>query len=82
MTNRFPRVRHALTRSLVMLPLLALAPVAFAGTPINQRDGADPQPADADPAGPPDGFVGKMLHNGCFSIWKAGKLETLKFPAG
>ena len=42
MTIRLSRVPHGLRPSLAMLPLLVLAPVALAGTPINQRAAADP----------------------------------------
>ena len=42
MTIRLSRVPHGLRPSLATLPLLVLAPVALAGTPINQRAAADP----------------------------------------
>jgi DUF4097 and DUF4098 domain-containing protein YvlB len=42
MTIRLSRVPHGLRPSLATLPLLVLAPVALAGTPINQRAAAEP----------------------------------------
>ena len=42
MTIRLSRVPHGLRPLLATLPLLVLAPVALAGTPINQRAAADP----------------------------------------
>jgi DUF4097 and DUF4098 domain-containing protein YvlB len=42
MTIRLSRVPHGLRPLLATLPLLIFAPVALAGTPINQRAAADP----------------------------------------
>jgi hypothetical protein len=67
MTTRFPRACGALRPWLAMLPLLALAPAALAGTPVNQR-------APADPAGQVEisNTAGSVVVTG----WDRGEVEV------